>query len=73
MSNKAEQEAGGEQQQPGSDAEHRPTVIGTDANAMRRFCTDLWNDEEAEALQVVRTEAAVRMVGSVNACQPNRD
>ena len=70
MSDHAEQEAGGELQQPGSDAV--PTSIATDADAMRRFCTDLWNTREIDALELVRTEVAMRIVGSVNAGQPHR-
>ena len=71
MSHSTEQQAGGEQQQqPGSDGE--PTVITTAADAMRRFCTELWNAGELEALQVVRTEATERTAGSVNACESNR-
>ena len=57
MSNSAEQQAGGEQQQPGSDGEHQRTGIATDADAMRLFCTDLWIQGEKEALRVVRTES----------------
>ena len=48
------------------------TGIATDADAMLRFCTDLWNAGERETLQLVRTEAAMLIAGSVYARQHNR-
>ena len=55
MGNSHEQQAGGQRQQRGG---HAAACIATDPDAMRRFCTDLWNRRETDALQVVRTESS---------------
>ena len=59
-----------EKQAPGCHAAATErTGIATDTDAMRRFCTDLWIAGEIEALQLVRTKAAIRIAGSVYACE----
>ena len=52
-------QSGDEQQEPGGDAAcTRLPGIATDADAMRHFCTDIWNKGEIKALQLVRTESS---------------